>query len=129
MAILSPSPKLQFFTNTGVPMAGGLLYTYAAGTTTPLVTYTDSTGLVANTNPVILDSRGEASIWLSVVAYKFTLATPTDIPVWTQDNITYGWSTPTSTANWCALAFAAAGCSPIGPIATPAANASRCGST
>lgn len=96
MAILSPSPKLQFFTNTGVPLAGGLLYTYAAGTTTPLVTYTDSTGLVANTNPVILDSRGEASIWLSVVAYKFALETASSIPVWTQDNITYGWSTPTA---------------------------------
>ena len=96
MAILSPSPKLQFFTNAGVPMAGGLLYTYAAGTTTPLVTYTDSTGLVANTNPIILDSRGEASIWLSTVAYKFKLATPAAVEIWTQDNITYGWSTPTA---------------------------------
>ena len=109
MAILSPSPKLQFFTNTGVPLAGGFLYTYAAGTTTPLVTYTDSTGLVANTNPVILDSRGEASIWLSVVAYKFTLATPTDIPVWTQDNITYGWSTPTSNLALGGFRFTGAG--------------------
>jgi hypothetical protein len=109
MAILSPSPKLQFFTNTGVPMAGGFLYTYAAGTSTPLVTYTDSTGLVANTNPVILDSRGEASIWLSVVAYKFTLATPADIPVWTQDNITYGWSTPTSNLALGGFRFTGAG--------------------
>lgn len=57
-AFISPPPRLQFFTNAGVPMAGGFLYTYAAGTTTPLVTYTDSTGLIANTNPVVLDSRG-----------------------------------------------------------------------
>ena len=87
-AFISPPPRLQFFTNAGVPMAGGFLYTYAAGTTTPLTTYTDSTGLVANTNPVILDSRGEASIWLSTVGYKFKLATPANVDVWTQDNIT-----------------------------------------
>ena len=91
-AFISPPPRLQFFTNAGVPMASGLLYTYAAGTTTPLVTYTDSTGLVANTNPVILDSRGEASIWLSTVGYKFKLATPANVDVWTQDNIAPGSS-------------------------------------
>lgn len=95
-AFISPPPRLQFFTTAGVPMAGGLLYTYAAGTTTPLVTYTDSTGLTANANPVILDSRGEASIWLSTVAYKFKLSTPAAVEIWTQDNITYGWSTPTA---------------------------------
>lgn len=95
-AFISPPPRLQFFTNAGVPMASGLLYTYAAGTTTPLVTYTDSTGLVANTNPVILDSRGEASIWLSTVGYKFKLATPTNVDIWTQDNIYSGWLTPTA---------------------------------
>jgi hypothetical protein len=86
-AFISPPPRLQFFTNAGVPMASGLLYTYAAGTTTPLVTYTDSSGLVANTNPVILDSRGEASIWLGGVGYKFKLATPANVDIWTQDNI------------------------------------------
>jgi len=95
-AFISPPPKLQFFTNAGVPMASGLLYTYAAGTTTPLVTYTDSTGLVANTNPVILDSRGEASIWLGGVGYKFKLATPANVDIWTQDNIYSGWLTPTA---------------------------------
>ena len=86
-AFISPPPRLQFFTNAGVPMAGGFLYTYAAGTTTPLTTYTDSSGTIANTNPVILDSRGEASIWLSTVGYKFKLATPANVDVWTQDNI------------------------------------------
>jgi hypothetical protein len=50
--ILSPSPKMQFFTAAGVPLVGGKLFTYASGTTTPLVTYTDSTGNTANTNPV-----------------------------------------------------------------------------
>ena len=91
-AFISPPPRLQFFTNAGVPMAGGFLYTYAAGTTTPLTTYTDSSGTIANTNPVILDSRGEASIWLGGVGYKFKLATPANVDVWTQDNIAPGSS-------------------------------------
>ena len=69
---LSPSPKQQFFTAGGVPLVGGKLYTYAAGTSTPLATYQDSSGTVSNTNPIILDSRGEANVWLlPSLAYKF----------------------------------------------------------
>ena len=41
----------QFFTNNGEPLVGGKLDTYQAGSTTPLTTYTDSSGLIANTNP------------------------------------------------------------------------------
>ena len=44
MASLSPNAKQQFFDANGNPLAGGKVYTYAAGTTTPIVTYTDSTG-------------------------------------------------------------------------------------
>ncbi len=88
MATISPQPKLQFFDGNGVPLAGGKLYTYAAGTTTPLTTYTDSTGTASNTNPVILDSRGEASVWLGDLAYKFRLKTATDVDIWTVDNLT-----------------------------------------
>ena len=71
---LTPSPKQQFFTAGGVPLVAGKLYTYAAGTSTLLATYQDSTGTVSNTNPIILDSRGEANVWLSPSdAYKFVL--------------------------------------------------------
>jgi hypothetical protein len=92
---ISPQPKLQFLDNNGVPLSGGKVYTYAAGTTTPLTTYTDFTGNTANSNPVILDSRGECSIWLGTSSYKFKLATSTDVEVWTVDNI----SVLTSSAN------------------------------
>jgi len=85
---LSPAPKLQFFGTDGNPLVGGKVYTYAAGTTTPLTTYTDSTGFTANTNPIILDTRGEANIWLTSAAYKFVLKTSTDTLIWTVDNIT-----------------------------------------
>ncbi|MGE5650951.1 MAG: hypothetical protein ACM34A_12210 [Bacillota bacterium] len=64
MASLMPTGKQQFFdTPSGRPLAGGKLYTYAAGTTTPKATFSDAAGTTKNTNPVILDSRGEALIF------------------------------------------------------------------
>ena len=84
---LSPTPKLQFFDLNGAPLSGGLLYTYEAGSTTPLATYTDSTGLIANTNPIVLDSRGEANVWLGAAIYKFALYTSASVLIWTVDNI------------------------------------------
>jgi len=87
MTSLSPTPKLQFFDANGDPLVGGLLYTYAAGTTTPLASYTDSTGVSANTNPIVLDSRGEANVWLGTESYKLALYTSTNVLIWTVDNI------------------------------------------
>ena len=87
MTTLTPTPKQQFLDANGNPLSGGKVYTYAAGTTTPLVTYTDSSGSVPNTNPIILDSRGEAAIWLGVASYKLKLTTSTDVEIWTVDNI------------------------------------------
>ena len=57
---------LQFFSNDGLPLAGGKIQTYQAGSTTPLTTYTDASGLIANTNPIILgtDGRPPSTIWL-----------------------------------------------------------------
>jgi len=87
MATISPVPFLQFIDANGNPLAGGKLYTYAAGTTTPLATYTTYAGTVANANPVILDSAGRASVWLSAASYKFVLKDSTDVLVYTTDNI------------------------------------------
>ena len=84
---LAPTPKLQFFDANGAPLAGGKLYTYEAGSTTPQVTYTDYVGGTANTNPVILDSRGEASVWLNTPLYKMALYDSTNVLIWTVDNI------------------------------------------
>ena len=80
-------PKLQFLDSNGAPLVGGKLYTYAAGTTTPQVSYTDYGGGTPNTNPVILDSRGEASVWLGTSLYKMALYSATDVLIWTVDNI------------------------------------------
>lgn len=87
MITLTASPLMQFTTTAGAPLIGGKVYTYAAGTTTPLASYTDNTGATANTNPVILDTRGEAAIWLSPASYKFVLKDSNDVTIWTSDNI------------------------------------------
>ena len=87
MATISPQPKLQFFTTAGTPLTGGKLYTYLAGTTTPLSTYADSTGVPVNTNPIILDSRGECSVWFSTYSCKMTLKDATGVELWTVDHI------------------------------------------
>ena len=87
MITLTASPFMQFTTTAGAPLIGGKVYTYAAGTTTPLATYTDNTGATANTNPVILDTRGEAAIWLSPASYKFVLKDSNDVTIWTSDNL------------------------------------------
>ena len=88
MASLSPTPKLQFFGTDGLPLVGGKLYTYAAGTTTPLASYTDHTGNTANTNPVILDSNGEADVWLpDTTSYKYVLKDADDVTLYTVDYV------------------------------------------
>lgn len=87
MTSLSPPPKLQFFADNGTPLAGGKLYSYAAGTTAPLATYSSSSLTTPNTNPIILDSRGEAGVWLGAQSYKLALYTPDNILIWTVDNI------------------------------------------
>jgi hypothetical protein len=87
MAVLTPTPKMQFLAANGEPLVGGKVYTYQAGTTLPQATYTDNTGNTANSNPVILNSRGEASIWLGSSNYKFKLTDANNVEIWTVDYI------------------------------------------
>lgn len=88
MASLSPTPKLQFFGTDGLPLVGGKLYTYAAGTTTPIATYTDHTQASLNTNPVILDSAGQANVWLiDTTTYKYVLRDADDVLLFTVDYV------------------------------------------
>ena len=88
MTILAPLAVQSFRDNNGNPLAGGLLYTYAAGTSTPQTTYQDSAGASPNANPVVLNSRGEAQVWLTVgQAYKFVLQDSLANVIWTVDNI------------------------------------------
>lgn len=102
---LSPLPIQKFFGNNGRPLDGGLLFTYAAGTSNKIATYTDSTGGASNTNPIVLDFRGECRLWIDpMLAYKFVLAPrgdtdPPGDPIWTVDNITAGPAQQDNAAN------------------------------
>lgn len=82
------NPKFQFFDSNGLPLVGGKLFTYAAGTTTPQTTYSNNAGTVPHANPIILDSRGEAEIWFdATLQYKLALKSATDVDIWTVDGV------------------------------------------
>lgn len=90
---LSPTPVQRFRDNNGNPLVGGKLFTYIAGTTTKQATFTDSAGGTPNANPIILNYRGEAQIWIPPnVAFKYVLAPATDTdpptnPIWSIDQL------------------------------------------
>lgn len=73
-AQLTPIPFYRDFDNQGNPLSFGSVYTYLAGTSTLTATYLDSTQTTPNTNPVQLNARGEAQIWLVPgQTYKFAV--------------------------------------------------------
>lgn len=81
----------QFFDNNGVPLVGGKIFSYLAGTTTPAPVYTNSTGNTPHTNPIILNSAGRVpggEIWQpGGTNYKFAVYTSNDVLIATYDNI------------------------------------------
>lgn len=80
----------QFFDDNGDPLSGGKIYTYEAGTTTPLVTYTSRDGIIPNANPIILDAAGRTpqQIWsIEGILYKYVIKTSADTLIRTWDNI------------------------------------------
>ena len=67
-----------------------MIYTYQAGSSTPLVTYTDNGGNIANANPIVLDASGRTpqQIWLLTgYSYKFVLQNSDAVLIQTLDNI------------------------------------------
>lgn len=83
-----PYTKIQFFSNSGQPLAGGSLCSFLSGTATPLATFTDYTLTTANPQCVVLDSSGRASIWLDTTKiYRAILRDSVGVTIWTQDGI------------------------------------------
>ncbi len=105
--ILAPLAKQRFYDNNNNPLNKGQLFCYIAGTTTKQTTYSDSAG-TPNTNPVILNYRGECDLWLDTTkTYKFVLApaNDTDPPTnafWSVDNIPGGYG---GTINYTQLVY------------------------
>jgi hypothetical protein len=82
----------QFFDNSGNVLTGGKIFSYAAGTTTPLATYTTFAGNINHSNPIILDASGRVpsggEIWVEENAsYKFVLTDSNNVLIATYDNI------------------------------------------
>ena len=87
-------PFLQFFDSSGNPLASGTLTFYITGTTTLLDTYTSSTLVTANPNPVVLDSEGRPAnsgtaidIWLNG-AYTIVLKNSAGTTIKSTDGVT-----------------------------------------
>lgn len=81
----------QLFDNNGNVLAGGKIYSYAAGTNTPQTTYTTSAGNIAQSNPIVLDATGRVpsgEIWLTnALFYKFVVQDSSGNLIGTYDNI------------------------------------------
>ena len=93
----------QLFDNNGNPLSGGKIYSYEAGTTTPLATYTSSIGNTAHTNPIILDSAGRVpggEIWNQLRLYKFVLKTSADVTIATYDDVGSSFNVTAIIANF-----------------------------
>lgn len=86
-AFLCPELIQRYFDANGIPLAGGKLFSYVAGTSTPQATYTDATLATPNPNPVILDGTGSAPVWLGPGAYKFVLQDVNGNPQFTVDGV------------------------------------------
>jgi hypothetical protein len=91
---ITPYQLLDARSGQAVACSGCSIYTYAAGTTTPLATYTSSTLATPNTNPVLTNSAGYAvngatitGIWVGSSCYKFVAKDATAVTLFTQDNI------------------------------------------
>lgn len=98
--VIATIPRMQFSNALGVPLAGGKLITYAAGTNTPEPTYQDRELTTANPTSITLDSTGSCVLWLDPEkSYKFVLKSALGVtqPGWPVDNIS-GASTPVSLA-------------------------------
>lgn len=70
----------------GVAGVGYQMTTYIAGSLTKQDTYSDQAGMVPNTNPIIMDARGEATVYFKAALYKLSLTDALGNPVWTVDN-------------------------------------------
>lgn len=78
MATLATNVSFQCLGLDGKPLAGGKVYTYSAGTTTPKSTYTTMAGDAPNPNPVILDQNGKAKIFLGDGSYRLQIKDSND---------------------------------------------------
>ncbi len=113
-AVILPIPKQHYTGIAGLPLVGGKVYTFAAGTSTPKATYTDEAATTPQPNPIILNSRGEpasAIYWSG--AYKVELRDALNNLIYTVDNIN---SDPTGFSSFLTTIMSSAGSAIVGFI-------------
>lgn len=115
MAILTVF-RHRFYKNDGTPNAGGKVYTYEAGTSTPVATYTSSDASTPNANPIILDSKGEADIWVvGQIKVNVLESDDTQVTGWPVDNVGSGVSNNDAQMRWGGTATGTANALAIAP--------------
>lgn len=85
---IGAQPKLQLFDDNGNPLSGGFVYTYEAGTTTPLATYADADQNAFNENPVELDAAGRATIFWGSAPYDVVVTDSLGTQIYTVSSFT-----------------------------------------
>lgn len=96
--VSAPSPFKFFFDKNGLPLSGGCLYTYYAGTSILRETYTNADASTINTNPIILNDSGMCILFVGVddedtsdsdakSGYRFMLYDKNGVLVADEDNI------------------------------------------
>lgn len=121
MAILTMA-RHRFYKNDGSLNAGGKVWTYVAGTTTPAATYTSSDASVPNTNPIILNSKGECDLWITgQIKINVLESDDTQVTGWPVDNIGSGVANNDATMRWAGTAAGTANALTITPSPSIAA--------
>lgn len=128
MAGVTPARSKQYFPNSlGAPLAGGLIYTYYAGTTSLADTWQDKDLNTANTNPIVLNARGECSIWLSsALSYKFVVKDSSGATIYTEDNVMGTGDTVAGVSDITVDRFSGTGAQTAFTLSVTPANGENC---
>lgn len=86
VGVIATYPLFHGFYPDGRPLIAGRLFTYQAGTSTPVAAYHDAAATMPHQNPIVLDDRGEALVHITS-PMLWRLETPTGVQLWTVDNI------------------------------------------
>lgn len=91
------SPVLQFFDINGDPLPGGQLLTKEVGGGADKITYSDALLTTPNSNPVVLNQRGECSAFAANGSlFWLQLKDATNVVIWTRDNVSVGFAASSS---------------------------------
>lgn len=85
------NPVPQYQDDNTAAMAGGLVYFYVSGTTTPQATYSDEALTTLNANPVVLDAAGRLPNVFAAYdkVFRVVLKTSAGVTVWTRDDVQF----------------------------------------